>query len=462
MTTVIKHSINHRQQPPKRFLTKAANMPRYTLFALIFCGASLLTTLLVPGAVKVVHSEEVALDSIIAIVNDDIVLSSDFVRERETLKRQNPANLPNGTELDKVVLERLIIQSLQIQTAERRGIRIDDASLQRAIEDMARNNKMSVTQMRETLSRDGINFLEFRENIRKELIISTLTRREVETNINVSDSEIEELLSVENASSTTYSYELDHILIKLPQQADTDRTDTALATAQQVASDGRDGIPFSRVVERLRSNGNVDIEGGNLGSRTIAEMPALFANQVNGMQDGDVTEPLRSAAGFHVLKLIAKTSKLATTKRVRARHILASTRNGRSAADAKVLITEIAGKLSEGADFANLATSFSEDPSSAANGGDLGWFGRGEMVPQFEQLAFSTSPNQFTAPFFTDFGWHIMEVTDRELDTGNNDDRESEVRTQLRRKKAEEKFQSWLTDLRDNAYVELRGYAKNL
>lgn len=462
MTTVINHSINHRQQPPKRFLTEAANMHRYTLFALIFCGASLLTTLLVPGAIKNAHSEEVALDSIIAIVNDDIVLSSDFVRERETLKRQNPANLPSGAALDKVVLERLIIQSLQIQTAERRGIRIDDASLQRAIEDMARNNKMSVTQMRETLSRDGINFLEFRENIRKELIISTLTRREVETNINVSDSEIEELLSVENASTTTFSYELDHILVKLPQQADTDRTDKALATAQQVASDGRDGIPFSRVVERLRRNGNIDIEGGNLGSRTIAEMPALFANQVNGMQDGDVTEPLRSAAGFHVLKLIAKTSKLATTKRVRARHILASTRNGRSAADAKALITEIAGKLSEGADFANLATSFSEDPSSAANGGDLGWFGRGEMVPQFEQLAFSTSPSQITEPFFTDFGWHIMEVTDRELDTGNDDDRESEVRTQLRRKKAEEKFQSWLTDLRDNAYVELRGYAKNL
>lgn len=459
MNTTTKLPPNYTPQSPTNLFNEANYMQRHSIFALIFGLASMLVF---PGAIKIAYSEEIELDSIIAIVNDDIVLSSDFVRERETLKRQNPANLPSGTELDKTVLERLIIQSLQIQTAERRGIRIDDASLQRAIEDMARNNKMSVTQMRETLSRDGINFLEFRENIRKELIISTLTRREVETNLNVSDAEIEELMSVENASATTHSYELDHILVKLPQQADPDLTSNALTTAQQVASDGRDGIPFSRVVERLRNGGNADIEGGNLGSRTIAEMPALFADQVEGMQDGDVTEPLRSAAGFHVLKLVSKTSKLATTKRVRARHILASTRNGRTAGEAKALITEIAAKLSEGADFANLAITASEDPASAAKGGDLGWFGRGEMVPQFERLAFATAPNQVTAPFFTDFGWHIMEVTDRELDASPRDDLESKVRSQLRRKKAEEKFQIWLTDLRDGAYVELRGYAKNL
>ena len=191
-------------------------------------------------------------------------------------------------------------------------------------------------------------------------------------------------------------------------------------------------------------------------------MPPLFAEQVKGMQEKDVTEPLRSAAGFHIIKLVSRSSEIAVAKRVRARHILASTRNGRSAAEAKALITEIADKLSEGANFTQLAIEFSEDPSSAANGGDLGWFGRGEMVQNFEQLAFTTPANQITEPFFTQFGWHILEVTDKEFDVGKRDERESTVRAQLRQKKAEEKFASWLIDLRDNAYVELRGFAKAL
>ncbi len=419
--------------------------------------ALLATTITVPD----LHAEEVALDSIIAVVNDDIILSSDFTRERATLLRQNPPDLPTGSALDKAVLERLIIQSLQMQTAERRGIRIDDASLQRAIDDMARNNKMSVTQMREALSRDGINFFEFRENIRKELVISTLTRREVQSNLRVSNSEVEELLNTDATSSRRY--ELDHILVKLPQQADADLTSAALEVAQSIASEARDGVGFAQLVAAQRSAGNNNVEGGNLGSRTIAEMPALFASQVDGLQPDDVTEPLRSAAGFHVLKLISKSDQAQSApKRVRARHILASTRNGRSATEAKALITELAAKLQEGGDFANLAATYSEDPSSASNGGDLGWFGRGEMVQQFEQMAFTIAPNQVSAPFFTDFGWHILEVIDQEIDANPRSELESSAREQLRRKKAEEKYAEWLVDLRDGAYVELRGFAQGM
>lgn len=423
----------------------------------------LVTTLLLPAAARKAHSEEVELDSIIAIVNDDIVLASDFLRERSTLVRQNPANLPGGSELDKAVLERLIIQSLQIQTAQRRGIKIDDTSLQRAIENMARNNKMSVTQMRETLSRDGINFLEFRENIRKELIVSTLTRREVETNISVSDSEIEELLGPDSSESTAYLYELDHILIKLPQQSDPDLTNSTLATAQQIASSARDGVAFSKLLEEFRRNGANNIEGSNLGARSPEDMPALFAGQVAGMQEDDVTEPLRSAAGFHILKLLSRSTRTQSVpNRVRARHILVSTRNGRSSTKAKALIEQLAAQISEGADFSNLARNNSDDKASAAKGGDLGWFGRGEMVPQFEQLAFSTSTNKVTAPFFTDFGWHILEVLDQELSDTPRTEQKSKARQQIRRKKAEEKYAAWLTDLRDSSYVELRGFAKGL
>ncbi len=419
--------------------------------ALVFC--------LVPAGTA--FSQETPVDSIVAVVNDDIILASDFVRERAQLIRQNPANLPSGEALDKAVMERLIVQSLQIQSAQQRGIRIDDNSLQRTIEDMARNNNMSVTQMREQLTEEGVNFLEFRENIRKELIISTLTRRVVENNLSVSEAEVEELISIETGTSTTSRYELDHILVQVPQQADADLIANAEALAMEIASSGRDGIPFTRLLEDKRAQGNTNIEGGNLGARTLSDMPPLFANQVQAMQEQDVTEPLRSAAGFHVLKLLRKTAQSQEPARVRARHILASTRDGKTDEQAKALLNGALAELSEGRDFAVVAATWSEDPSSAANGGDLGWFGRGEMVANFEARAFTAIENQISEPFKTEFGWHILEVTDRELEASPRESMKSQAREQLRRKKAEEKFDTWLTELRENAYVELRGFAKN-
>ena len=420
----------------------------------------LLVFSLFPGGAT--FSQETAIDSIYAVVNDDIILASDFINERAQLIRQNPPNLPQGEALDKAVMERLIVQSLQVQSATQRGIRIDDNSLQRTIEDMARNNNMSVTQMREQLTEEGVNFLEFRENIRKELIISTLTRRVVENNLSVSEAEVEELLSTESGTSTTSRYELDHILVQVPQQADADLIANAEAIALEIASAGREGTPFTRLLEEQRARGNSNVEGGNLGARTLTDMPPLFANQVQAMQEEDVTEPLRSAAGFHVLKLRRKIASTQEPTRVRARHILASTRNGNTSEQAKALINDARAQLSQGRDFATVVTSYSDDASTVAKGGDLGWFGRGEMVANFEARAFTTPLNQVTEPFQTEFGWHILEVTDRELDTSPKAAMKSQARDQLRRKKAEEKFQTWLTELRENAYVELRGFAKSL
>ena len=408
------------------------------------------------------QSNEVELDSIIAIVNDDIVLASDFVRERANLIRQNRSGTPRDSELDKLVIERLIVQSLQLQQAELRGIRIDDNSLQRALEDMARNNNMTVAQMRDTLTSDGINFLEFRENIRKELIVSTLTRREIESSLNVSDAEVEDLLNEELAGESGFRYELEHILVKMPQQADENLVAKSLTTAQSIASQARDGVPFARLVEIQRNLGNPDIEGGNLGSRSLQEMPPLFAQQVEGIQEGDVTEPLRSAAGFHVIKLVGRSSfDKAGPVRVRARHILASTRNGTSSADARAKIGRMYAQLQAGASFDQLARELSDDKGSAANGGDLGWFNRGEMVARFEQMAFESDINQLSAPFETEFGWHVIEVLDQEMTENPRNQLETRARETLRRQKAEDQYEAWLTRLRDNAYVELRGFAKN-
>jgi len=432
-------------------------LPLRRLVCLITVAVMLLTV--APAAAQ---SREIELDSIIAVVNDDIVLASDFIRERENFVRQNRSNTPRDKELDMLIIERLIVQSLQLQQARQRGIRIDDSSLQRALDDMARNNNMSVAQMREALAKDGIDFLEFRENIRKELLVSTLTRREIEAGLSVSESDVEDLMNEELAEAAGFRYELEHILVKLPQQADKNQVDTSLATAQSLASEARDGMPFARLVELQRSGGNRDIEGGNLGSRTLAEMPALFRSQVEVMQEGDVTEPLRSGAGFHVIKLVGRSSMdKSGPLRIRARHILASTRNGASSEQAKAKIDIVYARLQAGDTFEELAKEFSEDPGSAAKGGDLGWFNRGEMVSKFELMAFETNPNQLTEPFATEFGWHILEVLEQELQENPRAEMEVKARDTLRRQKAEERYQEWLTRLRDNAYVELRGFAKN-
>lgn len=427
-------------------------LPRYT--AVVLC---LLATMIFSSAVK---SEEVPLDSIIAVVNDDIILHSEFTRERDSMVRQAQPGLPTGEELDKLVVERLIIRSIQLQEAELRNIRVDESGLQRAIEDMARNNNITPSQLRAQITAEGLDFLQFREDLRKNLTVSTLTRREIESNLFVSDAEVEELLSSNTSGAGEFRYTLEHLLVKLPQQADTQQDAEALRIAQTLASRARDGESFVSLVRGARATGT-DIEGGNLGTRSLTDLPQLFADQMNGLQENDVTEPLRSVAGYHLLKLVSRaTVSQATPERVRARHVLVSTRGGRSNTEAQQRIREVQEQLDSGTDFAEVAQTYSDDASTAANGGDLGWFGTGEMVGEFEQVAFSTPVNVKSQPFKSAFGWHIVEVLEQELPDNTGAAATAKARDQLRQKKGEERYQAWLDRLRDNAYVELRGFAK--
>ncbi len=417
----------------------------------------LLSTLL---ATPMLANAESEIDSILAVVNDDIILTSEFVRERDTMIKQNQPGLPRGDELNRLLVERLIVRSIQLQEAERRNIRIDDSRLQRAIEDMARNNNMSLTQLRASITGQGLDFLQFREDLRKDMLVSTLTRREIESNLFVSEAEIEDLLNNEKAITGEYRYNLEHILVKLPQQADSQQDAAALAVAQNIASRARNNELFVDLVRSARSNGT-DIEGGNLGTRTLKDMPDLFAQAVKTVEEGDITQPLRSVAGYHILKLATKTTiSQATPSKVRARHILVSTRSGRSNTEAQQRIRDVQQQLSSGADFAEIARTFSDDSASAARGGDLSWFGPGEMVAEFEQVAFSTPTNAISQPFKTAFGWHIVEVLEQQLPDNPQAELKNKARDQLRQQKAEDAFQSWLSTLRSNAYVELRGFAK--
>ena len=286
-------------------------------------------------------------------------------------------------------------------------------------------------------------------------------RREIESGLFVSDAEVEELLSTEASSKGEFLYTREHILVKLPQQADAQQDAEALGIAQNVASRGRDGENFVTIVRGERNKG-IDIEGGNLGSRSLSDMPPLFAAEMNSLQVNDVTEPLRSVAGYHILKLISRaTVSQAIPDKVRARHILVSTRDGRSNTEAQQRIREVQEQINSGADFAEVARAYSDDTKSAAAGGDLGWFGMGEMVPEFEQVVISTPVNTPSQPFRTAFGWHMVEVLEQEMPENSEEDQANKARQQLRQQKGEARFQTWLRTLRDNAYVELRGFAKD-
>jgi len=423
-------------------------------------NALALASLITLATLNTALAEETPLDSIIAVVNDDIILNSEFTRERNAMLNQNQPGLPRGEELHRLVVERLIIRSIQLQEAERRNIRIDESGLQRAIEDMAANASMTTAEMRDSITKDGLDFLMFREDLRKNLTVSTLTRREIQSNLFVSDAEVQELLSTSSSGGGEFRYTLEHILVKLPQQADTQQDTEALGIARDIASRARDGETVATLVRNARANGT-DIEGGNLGTQSLEDLPELFARQMNGLQENDVTEPLRSVAGYHVLKLIARTTVSQTTpSRVRARHILVSTRGGRSNTEAQQRIREVQQRLTSGTDFAEVAATFSDDESSASQGGSLGWFGGGEMVAEFEQAAFSTPVNVLSQPFKTAFGWHILEVLEQQLPETSAEADAAKAREQLRQKKGEERYQAWLEDLRDGAYVELRGFAK--
>ncbi len=449
------------QRPVMSQVPKIIQFPKINQFKMKFSQTA--TALLAAVALvspNLASAQETPLDSIIAVVNDDIILNSEFTRERNAMLAQNQPGLPRGEELHKLIVERLIIRSIQLQEAERRNIRIDESGLQRAIEDMAANANMTPAEMRDSITGDGQDFLMFREDLRKNLTVSTLTRREIQSNLFVSDAEVEELLSTTSSGDGEFRYTLEHLLVKLPQQADTRQESEAQSLAQSLASRARDGESFATLVGTARSNGS-DIEGGNLGSQSLDDLPELFARQMNGLQINDVTEPLRSVAGYHVLKLVAKTTvSQATPSRVRARHILVSTRGGRSNTEAQQRIREVQQQLTNGTDFAEVAATYSDDESSAAQGGSLGWFGGGEMVAEFEQAAFTTPVNVLSQPFKTAFGWHILEVLEQQLPETSQEAEAASAREQLRQKKGEERYQAWLDDLRDGAYVELRGFAK--
>jgi len=400
------------------------------------------------------------LDRIIAVVNNEVLLESELVEMERTVRqqlRQRDANIPPTEILRKQVLERLIVQRVQIQKASKVGIRVGDDGLNAALRQIAANNNLTLREFRDVLHGDGLDFSDFRESIREEMTISRLRKKLVEDKVVVSDREIDNYLATQVIQGTSEtSYQLLHILISVPEAALPEEVQAAQEKLTKVQDLLELGTDFSEVAAGY-SDGQNALEGGNLGWRKQGELPSLFAGAVPALTVGQVSEPLRSGSGFHLVMLADKKSEEThLVKQILASHILIKTNELTTDQDAEKRLKVLLERVVNGDDFAELARAHSDDTGSAIEGGSLGWSSPGVMVPEFEEKMNALSNGEVSEVFKSRFGWHIIKVFDRREQNMAQEYNRNKARAQIKSRKVSEELESWLRQLRDEAYIEYR------
>lgn len=400
------------------------------------------------------------LDRIVAVINDEVILASELREMEETVAqqlRQRQVAMPPYDIFKSQVLERLIMQKLQLQTASRTGIRLADDALNAALRQVAARNKLSLREFRDVLQRDGYDFSAFRESIRRDMIISRLHKKQVGDKIIVSDREIDNFLATQQLQGGAEdAFHLLHILISVPDAASPEQLQQAeqkLAKVQGLLNQGAD---FSEVASGY-SDGQNALEGGDLGWRLQGELPGLFAKVVPQMAVAEVSSVLRSGSGFHIVKLAEKKSQeVHLVKQTLASHILIKTNELVTDADAESRLTQLRKRVENGEDFAELARAHSDDTVSALRGGSLGWSSAGVMVPEFEEKMNALSENEMSEVFKSRFGWHLILLQERREQNMAEEFKRNKAREQIHTRKANEEIDNWLRALRDEAYVEYR------
>lgn len=403
------------------------------------------------------------LDQIIAIVNEDIVLESEVASLEKTFKQQLEQSGRTGVPDDvlrKEMLERAIMQHLQLQEANRAGIKVADENVNAALRRVADQNDLTLREFRDVLAEDGFNFQEFRESIREEMIVSQLRKREVEDKVLVSSREIDNFIETQDVQSGEgeTSYHLYHILIALSEEATEEeiRVAQGAVTAVQSALDA--GEDFEALAVRY-SSGEKALEGGNIGWRKQNELPSLFTELVPKLAENEVSEPIRSSAGFHLLKVVEKkTDEAYLVKQTLVSHILIKSIPDTSGEDAKARLEKLQERIINGDDFAEIARAHSDDSGSAIEGGSLGWTSPGVMVPEFEEVMNAMSIDETSDVFESRFGWHLLKVFDRREENMADEFKRSQARQAIHKRKVAEELESWLRQMRDEAYVEYRNH----
>ncbi|MHA6198636.1 peptidylprolyl isomerase SurA [Pseudomonas wadenswilerensis] len=406
------------------------------------------------------HAAVQSLDKIVAIVDNDVVMQSQLdqrVHEvQQTIAKRGGA-VPPASVLDQQVLERLIVENLQLQIGERSGIRITDEELNQAIGTIAQRNNMSLEQFRAALAHDGLSFDDAREQVRREMVISRVRQRRVAERIQVSEQEVKNFLASDMGKmQLSEEFRLANILIPTPESASSTAIQAAARQAGEIYQQLKQGADFAQLAI-ARSASETALEGGEMGWRKAAQLPPPFDRMLSSMAVGDVTEPVRTPGGFIILKLQEKRGGQTQLRdEVHVRHILIKPSEIRSEAETKVLAQRLYDRIQAGEDFAELAKSFSEDPGSALNGGDLNWIDPNALVPEFREVMASAPQGQVSKPFKTQYGWHVLEVLGRRATDSTAQAREQQAMTVLRNRKYDEELQSWLRQIRDEAYVEIK------
>lgn len=404
--------------------------------------------------------EPVELDRIVAVVNDDIIASSELDREVANVKmklRQRNTHLPSYQVLRKQVLEHMIDQRLQLQIATRSGIRVDDETLNRTLSSVASQNGLTLQEFRDVLENDGFSFEKFREDMRQELITSRLQQREISERITVTDREVAQYLESQRLQGKTNDqYLLGHILIAVPEAASSDQIEIARNKAKKVLEQVAGGADFQETAI-ASSDGPQALQGGLLGWREPAQLPTLFAKIVPQMEVGQLSDIIRSPSGFHIIKLLNyRNGKRHIVQETQARHILIKTNALVTDQEAKKRLSNYRQQVLDGADFADLARRYSEDSTTAKNGGQLKWVKPGDLAPEFEKEMNSLNLGEISEPFRTQFGWHIAQVVARRAQDDTEEYQRTRARDALRRRKIEEESANWVRRLRDNAYIQIR------
>jgi peptidyl-prolyl cis-trans isomerase SurA len=404
-------------------------------------------------------SEPLPVDRIVAVVNDEVVtlyeLRSRLDSAMSQLKRQGTP-LPPRDALEQQMLERLVMDKVQLQYAKETGLRVDDAQLEQALQRIASGNKMSLAQFRQALEKDGITFAKFREEIREEMTIARVREREVENKIVISEGEIDNYLTDESTKGVGEEYQMAHILLRAPESASPEQIQKLKAKAEQIFDRLRKGEDFAQVAAAY-SDAPDGLQGGNLGWRPIDRLPAIFAEMAGKLKAGEVSPILRSSNGFHLVKLVAKRGGAAVpaVQQTHARHILIKVNEVVSEAEARHKLVGLRERLVNGGNFAELARLFSQD-GSAPKGGDLGWIYPGDTVPDFERAMNLLRPGEISEPVQSPFGFHLIEVLERRVQDVSSSRQRAAARQVLRERRLDEAYQDWLRMARDRAYVELR------
>jgi peptidyl-prolyl cis-trans isomerase SurA len=410
------------------------------------------------GLAPLVQAATEMLDQVVAIVDDDIIMASEL-RERlasisETIESRGLERPPEEI-LIRETLDRLILESIQVQKGVRVGVRISDAQLNASMQRIAAQNGMTLDQFRTALEQSGQSYNEMREQVRREMIIQRVQQGHVNQRIEISDQEVENFLATQEGQKLTQpEYRLLHALLPISPDVSSSEEAAAKAHVDKLLARIRAGEPFEQVVSS--SGGRYTFTGGDLGWRKLDDLPSLFSDVAPTLAKGETADPVRSASGFHLIKMEDKRGGEQMVKQTKTRHILVKPSEILSDDGARDLVAGLKARTLAGEDFSDLAREYSEDIGSAQEGGDLGWVSPGQMVPEFEQAMNATGVGEVSDPVRSQFGWHILVVDERREQDMTGEASRNQAANFLHQRKYQEELDAWLRQIRDEAFVDIK------